>query len=73
MPDQVPPDAPPPPPGAVGRSVSIDHAASLLRVSRRTVYNYIASGKLQTIRTLGGSQRVLMASIAALPRGLKAP
>jgi excisionase family DNA binding protein len=48
----------------VGRSVSIDAAAQLLGVSRRTVYNRIREGRLLTIRTLGGSQRVLIESLA---------
>ena len=43
--------------------MSIDQAAYLLNVSRRTVYNRIREGRLQTIRTLGGSQRVLVASL----------
>ena len=47
----------------LGRSVTIDQAASLLKVSRRTIYNRIRDGKLQTIRTIGGSQRVLLSSI----------
>jgi excisionase family DNA binding protein len=47
----------------IGRSVSLDHAAELLGVSRRTIYNRIREGRLQTIRTLGGSQRVLLDSI----------
>lgn len=47
----------------VGRSVSIDQAALLLGVSRRTVYYRIRDGRLRTIRTLGGSQRVLMDSV----------
>lgn len=47
----------------LGRSVSIDQAANLLNVSRRTIYNRIRDGRLQTIRTLGGSQRVLMESL----------
>lgn len=41
-------------------SVSLDQAARLLKVSRRSIYNYIHDGKLHTIRTMGGSQRVLM-------------
>jgi excisionase family DNA binding protein len=49
----------------VGRSVSLDQAAALLGVSRRTIYNRIRQGRLQTIRTLGGSQRVLLDSVAA--------
>lgn len=47
----------------LGRSVSIDQAAQLLNVSRRTIYNRIRDGRLQTIRTLGGSQRVLVESL----------
>jgi excisionase family DNA binding protein len=47
----------------LGRSVTIDQAASLLQVSRRTIYNRIREGKLQTIRTIGGSQRVLLSSV----------
>jgi excisionase family DNA binding protein len=47
----------------IGRSVSLDHAAQMLGVSRRTIYNRIREGRLQTIRTLGGSQRVLLDSV----------
>ncbi len=47
----------------IGRSVSIDHAAELLGVSRRTIYNRIRDGRLQTLRTIGGSQRVLLESL----------
>jgi excisionase family DNA binding protein len=47
----------------LGRSVSIDQAAQLLNVSRRTIYNRIRDGRLHTIRTIGGSQRVLLESL----------
>ena len=47
----------------IGRSVSLDHAAGLLGVSRRTNNNRIRDGRLQTNRTLGGSQRVLLDSV----------
>ncbi len=47
----------------LGRSVSIDQAAHLLNISRRTVYNRIHDGRLHTIRTMGGSQRVLIESL----------
>jgi excisionase family DNA binding protein len=50
----------------LGRSVSIDHAAQLLNVSRRTIYNRIRDGRLMTIRTIGGSQRVLLDSLNEL-------
>ena len=51
----------------LGRSVSIAQAAILLGVSRRTVYNHIKSGRLSTLRTAGGSQRVLVASLQQQP------
>ncbi len=47
----------------LGRSVSIDQAAQMLNCSRRTVYYRIRDGRLQTIRTMGGSQRVLVESL----------
>src|SRR5258705_4395413 len=50
----------------LGRSVSIDQAATLLNVSRRTIYNRIREGRLHTIRTIGGSQRVLVESLIEL-------
>ena len=50
----------------LGRSVSIDQAAQLLQVSRRTIYNRIRDGRLVTIRTIGGSQRVLVDSLNEL-------
>ena len=48
----------------IGRSVSLDPAAELLGDSGRTIYNRIREGRLQTIRTLGGSQRVLVDSLS---------
>ena len=57
----------------IGRSVSLDHAADLMGVSRRTIYNRIRDGRLQTIRTLGGSQRVLLDSLAPGERVSVAP
>jgi excisionase family DNA binding protein len=57
----------------VGRSVSIDQAARLLNVSRRTVYNRIREGRLRTVRTLGGSQRVLLDSLHDLRMQSPAP
>lgn len=47
----------------LGRSVTIEQAAQLLGISRRTVYYRIRDGRLRTIRTLGGSQRVLLESL----------
>ena len=53
----------------LGRSVTIDQAASLIGVSRRTVYYRIREGRLQTVRTIGGSQRVLLESVELLRPG----
>jgi excisionase family DNA binding protein len=52
----------------IGRSVSLAAAAALLGVSRRTIYYRIREGRLLTIRTLGGSQRVLLDSVQSLNR-----
>ena len=49
------------------RSVSLDHAAQLLSVSRRTIYNRIKDGQLVTVRA-GGSQRVLVESLQTFAR-----
>lgn len=48
------------------RSVLVEQAAELLGISRRTVYYRIREGRLQTIRTRCGSQRVLVESIEQL-------
>jgi excisionase family DNA binding protein len=50
----------------LGRSVTIDQAAAVLGVSRRTIYYRIREGRLLTVRTIGGSQRVLVTSLEAL-------
>jgi excisionase family DNA binding protein len=55
----------------IGRSVSLDHAAELLGVSRRTIYNRIREGRLLTVRTLGGSQRVLLDSVQRVARPIR--
>jgi excisionase family DNA binding protein len=60
----------------LGRSVSIFQAATLLGVSRRTIYYRIRDGHLRTIRTIGGSQRVLIESLYSVgfrPPSFQAP
>src|SRR5262245_4577443 len=52
----------------LGRSVSIEQAAQRLGVSRRTVYYRIRDLRLRTIRTIGGSLRVLTDSLEELSR-----
>jgi len=45
------------------RSLSMSQAREALGVSRRTLYYWIKRGRLQTVRTSMGSQRVLLASV----------
>jgi excisionase family DNA binding protein len=40
-------------------TVSIIQACERARVSRRTVYNWLVEGKVQFVRTAGGSVRIL--------------
>ena len=53
------------------RSLLIDETAELLGISRRSVYYRIRDGRLRTIRTRGGSQRVLLSSIERLLREMR--
>jgi excisionase family DNA binding protein len=55
-------------PMSTSPSLLIDRAAAFLGVSRRTVYYRIREGRLRTIRTRCGSQRVLLESAEALLR-----
>ena len=45
------------------QAVSIIRAAQLVGVSRRTIYNWLASGKLEYVRTAGGSVRIFVDSL----------
>lgn len=40
------------------KTVSIPRACDVVGVSRRTIYNWITSGKVQYVRTAGGSVRI---------------
>ncbi len=40
------------------KTISIIKACELVGVSRRTIYNWIASGKVEYVRTAGGSVRI---------------
>jgi excisionase family DNA binding protein len=43
--------------------VCINDAMALARVSRRTIYNWLESGRLEYVRTAGGSVRIVVASL----------
>ena len=50
-----------------GRSLSLAQASAALGVSRRTLYYWIKGGRLRTVRTSLGSQRVLVSSLREGP------
>ena len=42
------------------KTTSIMKACELVGVSRRTIYNWISSGKVEYVRTAGGSVRIFV-------------
>ena len=54
-------------------TVSIPKACELVGVSRRTIYNWIASGKIQYVRTAGGSVRIFADTLWRDPTGAADP
>ncbi|HVL68506.1 MAG TPA: excisionase family DNA-binding protein [Vicinamibacterales bacterium] len=42
------------------KTTSIMKACELVGVSRRTIYNWIAAGKVEYVRTAGGSVRIFV-------------
>jgi excisionase family DNA binding protein len=54
-------------------TVSIPRACDVVGVSRRTIYNWISSGKVEYVRTAGGSVRIFTDTLwryANAPRGV---
>ena len=49
-------------------TVSIPRACELVGVSRRTIYNWMAGGKVQYVRTAGGSVRIYADSLWRAPQ-----
>ena len=42
------------------KTISIMKACELVSVSRRTIYNWLSSGKIEYVRTAGGSVRIFV-------------
>ena len=42
------------------KTISIMKACELVGVSRRTIYNWVASSKVEYVRTAGGSVRIFV-------------
>ncbi len=49
------------------KTISIMKACELVGVSRRTIYNWIASGKVEYVRTAGGSVRIFVDTLWRAP------
>jgi excisionase family DNA binding protein len=45
------------------KTISINQACQLVDVSRRTIYNWIQTGKVEFVRTAGGSIRIFPGSL----------
>ncbi len=52
------------------KTVSIPRACELVGVSRRTIYNWITSGKFQYVRTAGGSVRIFVDTLWREPEAV---
>lgn len=45
------------------KTISIMKACELVGVSRRTIYNWLSSGKVEYVRTAGGSVRIFVETL----------
>lgn len=55
------------------QTISIMKACELVSVSRRTIYNWIAAGKVEYIRTAGGSIRIYVDTLWQQPASVLEP
>lgn len=53
--------------------LSIAKACEVVGVSRRTIYNWIAGGKVEYVRTAGGSVRIFADTLWRDPRSETTP
>ena len=54
------------------KTISIMKACELVGVSRRTIYNWMAAGKVQYVRTAGGAVRIFEDTLWRAPEGVLA-
>ncbi len=50
------------------QTISIMKACEVVGVSRRTIYNWIAGGKVEYVRTAGGAVRIFVDSLWRTPQ-----
>jgi excisionase family DNA binding protein len=55
------------------KTIPIMKACELVGVSRRTIYNWLASGKIEYVRTAGGSVRIFVDSLWREPQRAEEP
>lgn len=55
------------------KTISIMKACELVGVSRRTIYNWIAGGKIEYVRTAGGSVRIFVDTLWRDPMACSRP
>ena len=51
------------------KTISIMKACELVGVSRRTIYNWLSAGKIEYVRTAGGSVRIFVDTLWRDPNG----
>jgi len=54
------------------KTISIMKACELVGVSRRTIYNWLSSGKIEYVRTAGGSVRIFVDTLWRDPNNANA-
>jgi excisionase family DNA binding protein len=55
------------------KTISIMKACELVGVSRRTIYNWLSSGKIEYVRTAGGSVRIFVDTLWRDPQRAEQP
>jgi excisionase family DNA binding protein len=55
------------------KTISIMKACELVGVSRRTIYNWLSSGKIEYVRTAGGSVRIFVDTLWRQPNDSDRP
>jgi excisionase family DNA binding protein len=55
------------------KTISIMKACELVGVSRRTIYNWLSAGKIEYVRTAGGSVRIFVDTLWREPNRTDRP
>ena len=55
------------------KTISIMKACELVGVSRRTIYNWLSAGKIEYVRTAGGSVRIFVDTLWRDPQRADRP